>query len=395
VSLGFFVLTPKSSHREGKYRMSTFNQFIRVVSLVTTLSACGGGGGAGDTEQDTTSDQNINSGLSGRVYVNQRYEGWMVDLSSGNASQLPDKGWWDTGEYTGSGVSFHAYPNQDASELLLFVNNCFNEFNGKYGDFDCLSIITPAGDLIANRVVFPDGVRESRLSRDGNYVAIVYADESLIDPSTHISIYNRSFSEIVSDSTMRVTGGGVDSRFYARGLDWSLNGQLTYAYTKSIYITSPYSAEGVPILTLPDSDSPIDDEYPVPANPKFNPDGSRIAFQYTTVSNATLWVMNIDGTDLHQLAQNTADVGNMSYNNFVWSPDGKYILVQVGGGTLDPISGGVSNLLYAIPSDSRNVPVPYECDGANGVICVRTFFDSPQHLTRVFDPWSSTFEWIE
>jgi hypothetical protein len=29
--------------------MATFNQCIRVISLVITLSACGGGGGAGDS----------------------------------------------------------------------------------------------------------------------------------------------------------------------------------------------------------------------------------------------------------------------------------------------------------------------------------------------------------
>jgi WD40 repeat protein len=384
--------------------MATFNQCIRVISLVLTLSACGGGAGdtdtvdtgTGDTGSDIPNDQNINSGLSGRVYANERNEGWIVDLSSGNASQLPDKRWWDTGDYTGSGIVFFVYPNQDASEFLLFVDNCFRGFNGSGGDFDCLSIINAAGDLVTARGVISDGVREASLSVNGNYIAIIYADESYYDPSARLLIYDRSFTNAISESTMRATGGGQDSRFYARGLDWSQNGQLAYAYTKSIFLTSPYSTEGVPILTLPDSDSPMVDVYPVPANPRFSPDGSKIAFQISSGAGSTIWIMNIDGTDLHQLAHD-----NMSFNRVAWSPDGKYILTGLGGTTLDPIAGGVSELLYAIPSDSRDVPVPFQCDGedadiahATGIICVRTYFKSTQYLTRSFDPWGS-YEWVE
>jgi WD40 repeat protein len=285
---------------------------------------------------------------------------------------------------------------------LLFVDNCFRGFNGSGGTFDCLSIINTSGDLVTNRAVLPDGVREVSLSRNGDYIAIVYADESLVDPFAHLVIYDRLFSVIVSESTMRVTGGGEDSKYYARGLDWSSKGQLAYAYTKSIFVTSPYSAEGVPILTFPDSDSPFSDIYPVPAYPRFSPDGSKIAFQYdnyTVSSGATIWVVNVDGTDLHQLAHYD---GNKSFNRIAWSPDGKYILSGVGGTTTDPIAGGVPDYLYGIPSDSRDVPIPYACDGedadvanANGIICLRTYFHDPNYLSRKFDPYGSTFEWIE
>jgi hypothetical protein len=384
--------------------MATFNQCIRVISLVITLSACGKGGGADDTDtdgtgSDTPNDQNINAGLSGRVYVNERTEGWIVDLSNGKASQLPDKKWRDTDEYTGSGIFFHAYPNQGASEFLLFVDNCYRGFNGVSGDFDCLSIINSAGDLVTARGVISDGVREASLSVNGNYIALIYADESYYDPSARLLIYDRSFTNAISESTMRVTGGGEDSAYYARGLDWSVNGQLAYAYTKSIFITSPYSAEGVPILTLPDSDSPMVDVFPVPRNPRFSPDGSKIAFNYSFSSGATIWIMNVDGTDLHQLAHYD---GELSFNAFVWSPDGEYILARLGGTTTDPIAGGVADILFGIPSDSRNVQVPFRCDGeytdvakANSIICLRTYFKSPQSLNRRFSPYGSTFEWIE
>jgi hypothetical protein len=386
--------------------MATFNQCIRVISLVITLSACGGGGGSGDAEPsgdtgggDAPNDQNFNGGLSGRVYVNEDTEGWIVDLPSGNASQLPDKGWWDTGDYTGRGIIFHAYPNQDASEFLLFVDNCFRGYNGSGGDFDCLSIINTAGDLVTARGVISDGVREASLSVNGNYIAIIYADESYYDPSARLLIYDRSFTNAISESTMRVTGGGQDSKYYARGLDWSSKGQLAYAYTKSIFVTSPYSAEGVPILTLPDSDSPMDDVYPVPASPRFSPDGSKIAFQYSVSSGATIWVVNVDGTDLHQLAHYDSHI---SFNRIAWSPDGEYILTGLGAAFGDPGYGGVPESLYGIPSDSRDVLVPFSCEGedadvanTNGIICLLTYYHDPNYLSRKFDPYGSTFEWIE
>jgi hypothetical protein len=390
--------------------MATFNQCIRVISLIITLSACGGGGGSGDTQpsddagpEDPPNDQNINGGLSGRVYINEQNEGWIVDLSNGKPSQLPDKGWWDTGDYTGHLIFFEAHPIQDASEFLLFVDNCYGEYNGSSGTFDCLGFINAAGDLVTERGVISDGVRKAKPSKDGRYVAITYADETYSNPSVKLVIYNRSFNSVISQSTMHVTGGGEDSKFFEGGLDWSSNGQIAYAYTKSIFVTSPYSTEGVPILTLADSDSPLTDKYPVPVNPRFSPDGSKIAFIIVpsagTGTDVTIWIVNVDGTDLHRLAHYD---GGLSFNRVAWSPDGKHILTGVGGNITDPGDGGVPDSLYAIPSDSRDVEVPFRCDGEdadianeNGIICLRTYWHDPHYLSRKFNPYGYVFEWIE
>jgi hypothetical protein len=58
--------------------------------------------------------------------------------------------------------------------------------------------------------------------------------------------------------------------------------------------------------------------------------------------------------------------------------------------------------LYAIPSGSRNVEVPFDCDGEyadiankNGIICLRTYWASPHYLSGKFDPYGDAFEWIE
>jgi hypothetical protein len=382
--------------------MASLIYYFILILLALTLSACGGGGGDDSTDgedvgNDVSDSQNINGGLTGRLYTKEQNEGWAVDLASGNVSQLPDKQWMDTGEYSGYSVYFNPHPNHDGSEFLLFVDGCYREFEGITNDFDCLSIINSTGNLITSRNVLSDGILDARQSKNGNYVAMVYADESLVGPLAYLVIYDRNFIEVISESAMRRTGIGSDSRFLEAGLDWSPNGQIVYAYAKSIFITSPYTAEGVPLLTLPDSDAPNSNKYPIPAAPKVSPDGTKVAFRYVTETNqyqafATIWVMNIDGTDLHQLSYDPDALYQM-FNSIAWSPDGKFILTKAGGFGSDPLTGGAQNKLYAIPSSSRNVPL--DCDGSDGVICVRTYFKSPDSLTNVFHPYGSEFEWIE
>jgi hypothetical protein len=377
--------------------MALLKSYFKYIILALSLSACGGGGG-GDDERGggdiipPDDSQNVNSGLSGHLYVNEQDEGWAIDLATGNVSQLPKIQWIDTGEYD-TGIpspSFDPYPNREGSLILLLVKNCFKEFEGVANDYDCMSVLNSDGDMISQRGVLRHGLRDGKLSDDGGYIAVTYADEYYLDPLTHLLIYDRSFN-IISDTALRVDG--ENHKTYSRGFDWARNGQLVYAYEKSIYITSQYSTEGVVIYSLPDSSADI---FPVPGGATFSPDGTKIAFRYVSganiyMSDATIWVMNIDGTDPHQLAHDP--VGGQFFNNYAWSPDGKYILTQVGGTGNDPITGGTSNRLYAIPSSSRNVSL--ECNGLNGVICVRTYFKSPQNLTSELDPYSSVFEWIE
>ncbi|MCG8017796.1 MAG: hypothetical protein JAY97_16410 [Candidatus Thiodiazotropha sp. 'RUGA'] len=388
--------------------MATYKYYLLLILLILTSFACGEGSGGdavsggddvsvGDNDDDVTDGQNINSGLTGRLYTSEEYEGYVIDLSNGNVSQMPEKRWPDTGNYNNLGIFYDSQPNHNGSELLLHVNNCYQEYNGNHGDFDCMGIFDAAGNLITNRGVISDGIREVRLSRNGNYVAAVYADESLIGPLAHLVIYDRNYTEIISESIMRRVSRGDDSRNFARTLDWSPNGEIVYAYAKTIFITSPYSADGSALLTLPDSDAPISNRFPLPATPKVSPDGTKVAFRYVSEANlyqatATIWVMNIDGTDLHQLA-NAPEALYQMFNNLTWSPDGEYILSQVGGFGNDPIIGGAQNKLYAIPSNSRNVAL--NCDGIDGVICVRTYFKNPGNLTNIFHPYGSEFEWIE
>ncbi|MEJ2613222.1 MAG: hypothetical protein P8179_25025 [Candidatus Thiodiazotropha sp.] len=285
------------------------------VFLALTLSSCGGGGGGDENGEsdgggnENPENQNINSGLTGRIYTSQEDEGWAVDLETGNVSQLPNKRWWDTGDYENSldGPYFTPHPNNDGSEILLLTEYCLEEYEGERDDYDCAIIIDSEGERISQLGVFPHGVIDGRLSKDGNYFALTYANEDYVNPHARLLIYDKSLNLIGNYSELQADGDNRSS--FSRGLDWSRNGQITYAYKKSIYITSPYSTEGVAILTLPDSNE--SDVWPAPATLKFSPDGTKIAFRYVTDANqsmvfATIWVMNSDGTDLHQLAHDTS-----------------------------------------------------------------------------------------
>jgi hypothetical protein len=379
--------------------------YFVLILLALTLSACGGGGGGdnnnqgGGDDDNVPNNQNINGGLTGRIYTSEQNEGWAVDLATGISSQLPGKKWWETGDYNGYSIYYDSVPNNNGNEFLLFIDGCYKEFEGRTYDFDCVTFVDSTGDLLTSRLVLDDGIRYARQSRNGDYVAVVYADEYYIGPTTYLTIWGRDFNGVISQSAMHRVTRGDESRFKAGTLDWSPNGQIVYSYAKSLFITSPYSSEGVPLLTLPDSES-VSNDYPLPgapATPRISPDGAKVAFRYVTESNlyqvyATIWVMNIDGTDSHQLAHDPDALYQM-FNNIAWSPDGKYILTKAGGFGSDPITGGAQNKLYAIPSNSRNVPIA--CDGSDGVICVRTYFNSSNRLTDEFHPYGSEFEWIK
>ncbi len=69
------------------------------------------------------------------------------------------------------------------------------------------------------------------------------------------------------------------------------------------------------------------DEYP-----KFSPDGTKIAFRSIGRSNSgsqAIFVMNADGSDLHQITINSSTLGG-ELGSFEWSPDGTKFLFDAG-----------------------------------------------------------------
>lgn len=70
--------------------------------------------------------------------------------------------------------------------------------------------------------------------------------------------------------------------------------------------------------------------------PKFSPDGKQVAFISDRNGAYNLWIMNADGTNLHQI---TKEPNNAVHNPY-WSPDGNYIAVRKAYMGARSIAGG-------------------------------------------------------
>ncbi|MCU7885598.1 MAG: hypothetical protein KZQ82_15515 [Candidatus Thiodiazotropha sp. (ex Lucinoma annulata)] len=370
------------------------HKLLLVVTAVLLIIMFGCGGDSGfNPDPNSPSGQKINGDLTGHLYVSKEFEGWSIDLETGRATQAPQDGWYD---YVENYNGMHGYQNHNGTGFLLVGIDCFRDLDIY---LDCFMKLDASGKVIGEKMIIPMGLHDTKLSRDDNYIATIYADQSLDSPLATLMIYD-SANQVVSFATMHDDGPGGNSESYDSGFEWLDNGQIIYAYKKSIYITGPYSAEGTPIITLPESSDPEGDLHPVPDEPRASPDGSKVAFRYVTglghyESYATIWIANIDGSDPHQLAHVPGSY--QLFNYLDWSADGKYILV----GEWDTASGSVTssqeNRLYAIPSDSRDIELDqFECNGDHGVICVRTYFESlDESLINSINLFSNVFEWIE
>jgi WD40 repeat protein len=67
----------------------------------------------------------------------------------------------------------------------------------------------------------------------------------------------------------------------------------------------------------------------------WSPDGTQLAFSHRTDSTSSVYVIDSDGRDLRQVYMSATDT------QFVFSPDGKYLLVQTIDGTGEHLYSGV------------------------------------------------------
>jgi hypothetical protein len=371
--------------------------YLYIIFFVISFAACGGGSGnSGQTDNDTPnqpSSENVNGGLTGRIFVG---DGWIVDIPTGRSTRIPGI-WWDDdcdgcslgnndsyGSY-GANANYLAKSNIDGTEFLLSIFDC----NPNYRR-DCLVIHDFEGSNLGDGWVNEGLNFGAKLSNDSNYIAFTYnpeSNETVFGGPTQLHIVDREF-RIVSSITMPDNSNVV--------FDWANNGQLVYGYDGVFYITAPYNTVGTPIYSFLDTEGNLTIGL---GPPHVSPDSTRIAFiiiregnqlSYTT---SEIWVMDIDGTDLHRLVHTPGD-STQNYNSLAWSPDGEYILAEEGGakGGVTGVPSGVIDRLYAIPSMSRDVEL--NDNGENGIIRIRNDYRSHNGTLRYTFGATCSYSWI-
>lgn len=346
--------------------LKTLSIFAAINVILFLQVGCGGGGGDGDGDGDDSVDtgDSVNNGIYGQLFMGSSGEGQLLELSTGHFNEIPGVDWsGSTNTDYHPSATHYASPSKDGEEFIEVVKNCFSGDDPLSPFYDCIVIHNSNGDIISSGKIPGDVSRATRLSNNKDYFAFFYNDWTDSSSNDELVIFDRNI-QFVSRSQL-------DGKL-ARSFDWLNTGQIVYIHDQTIYITSPYSTEGAPIYTFP----------PEEGRPDYiaaSPDGSRIAFTlvtdaYTHALYGTTWIMNINGTDLHQLAYDPNS--NTPIINYpTWSPNGEYILNVVGhvrSGVLG--DDGILGELFAIPSSSRNVEL--NNDGNDGIVRIRSFSSS-------------------
>ncbi|MDX1492687.1 MAG: amidohydrolase family protein [Longimicrobiales bacterium] len=115
-------------------------------------------------------------------------------------------------------------------------------------------------------------------------------------------------------------------------LDLSPDGQtLVFDLLGEIYTMPVAGGQATPLLT----------GLPFEGQPRFSPDGERIAFISDRSGGLGVWTMATDGTDLQQVTRGKNDL----YTSPEWTPDGEYIVASK---TFSPLGGAAKLWLYHV-----------------------------------------------
>lgn len=314
----------------------------------------------------------VNRYLTGRLFIGD--DGHFLDLASGEfASLVPD----DTDRII--------YPSTDGKEFVEAVET-YRRVPAEWWDNDAVLIRAMGTGLVVEKFELSESlIGAAKLSPDRNLVAAIWRDESSAEDygDERLTVFSRS-GQVLSRSPQKDV----------YSFDWLPDGRLVYTVGFSIYLgTHPNSAQGLPIKTFATSEGR-------PVSIAVSPDGNRIAFELTTDAspspyvnyrNATVWLMNLDGSGLRLLATSNANTPRI--NTPAWSPDGTMLAAvegHISGVSFvpDPIQsdiwwvtpiGGPPGALYAVPTDGEAIPLP--ADGAS----------SAQPIFRAVDADSVTF----
>ncbi|MCG8052896.1 MAG: hypothetical protein JAZ15_17005 [Candidatus Thiodiazotropha endolucinida] len=311
---------------------------------IVMLYSCGGGlgGDGGHTEQPN--NQSINNNLTGYLFSEESGDkAYIVNLSTGVASVIPNTDWENQDERFPFGIArYYKYSVQNShSQFVGVAVNCKGENSDPLSaSMSCIVFQDYSGNYLGQLDLVHD-VSNVELSPDGQYLALF-----------------RNFNPGVSDQEwfeiFTIDGRFLsDKRLRARNIQWLFNGSIVYGDGRRFVFTKPYSTDTDYTLTLPDS---INDGWI--SDFDISSDQSKIVFTYATESTAftsvvaKLYMMNVDGTNIRLLADvpsnETANISDPT-----WSPDGEWIILEEGNIEGHDVNApGTAGYVYIIPSEN-------------------------------------------
>lgn len=348
---------------------------IVLTALIPMLFGCGGGN-SGPGGLDLPTQQNVNGSAQGWIW--HTGEGYRLDVSSGQRVELSENLVYpraDGREYAEVIPEYKNYSGESCSGLYFATTSGIHIRDTLSGD--SLNFMEMRLRISSTVLISPDGQTLAAWAKP--------YDECAEPDDAFVVTFNRS-GEIISTGSSRV-----------RGFDWMPDNRLAFisldgnTYKLAIQGETNAAFNGTVTATLPDLGGS-------PTRFRISPDGTQVLFEVVTggpvaltsfsFREATIWVMNIDGSNLRQLAstsrQPTITNEEPRVNQPVWSPDSQNVLMTenykrgfsivtgTDAGSLSLESWELANvnyeyLTYIVPANSDLTLLPPASVSPNGV----------------------------
>jgi len=321
-----------------------------VITVVFVLISCGGDSdelvGLGDNSsveiatdgnQVSSASELMNPLVEGSIYYGGESSAsntYLMDLRTGNIATFPNSTNWDE-FYDGSEFIYSEPIRHGEGGAVLTILSCGDIFDV---NTSCIVVVDSQGRLMHAFSVGFDVYGSAKLSHDKQYIAMVIEDA---ENDNYLYIHTVDGERVSS----RQIGGNYP-------FHWLADGRLLIEEPTIFVLTEPHSTiAAVDISFNNDNDGWI-------ASSDISPDSSKVA--YIAARSVAEGVL----TELRMLELETlrikpvlgtpnADIGN-TLATPSWSPDGNWILVNLGtrnSGAIGTPLGNIPNSYYAVRAD--------------------------------------------